>query len=421
MYRAVVALLVLAASRAPALAADAGASKLSPAAATQLANLGDECYREGRFEDARAAFERALDVDPNSARARLGLGRIARLLTLPDEARAHFSKAFQASPADPDAVLAFASVVDGEARQALLRNFLVLNRDERNTDVSARLLIERGLAGRTPGVVDDPQRSYQARLKELGDNGRPAGLGLQARINGGPPLDLLLDSAAKGLVLNSAAARNAGVETLSDAAVFGFGVARPAPGRVALAARVEVGALVIHNVLLAVSSANLVPHADGLISPEVFQDFLVRIDARSHRLELNPVEDGRECKGYQQAYSLDSLLLLRVSIKNRVEGNFVLDTGSAVNLVADSLASGNGHQGQLAGAQGGQRIAWRPAPFDLLVGNQNFQSVAFAATDLNRLSNHYGTAIAGVIGYPLLRDTTLEINYRRGLVKLSQR
>ena len=420
MHRAVTAFFVLAALCPMGHGADIGANKFSPADATRLADLGEECYRAGRFDAAHAAFERALALDPDSVPAHLGLGRIADLLSLPDEARSHFAKAFQTNPADPDAILEFASVVSGQAREALLGNFLALNRDERNADVSARLQVERRLAGRTPGSVQDPQRSYRLRLSEWWDDGRPAGLSMQARINGGRPIELRLDSAAKGLVLNHSAARDAGLETLSDAVVFGFGAARPAPGRVALAAGVEIGALRIHNVLVAVSNADLVTGADGLISPEVFKDFLVRIDARSHWLELEPLDSSGERNGYRQAYHLDSLLLLRAGIEGQAEGNFVLDTGSTANLVSESLASGSGLPAQLTGVQGSQRIAWRATALRISVGGQDFRSAGFATIDMNALSSHYGTAIAGVIGYSLLRGTILEIDYPRGLVKLSR-
>jgi tetratricopeptide (TPR) repeat protein len=130
--------------------------------ATHWTILGDQFYQDGRFADARSAYERALALDGRSIPARLGLGRIADLLSEADLARTHFAQAFQTNPAHPEAVLAFASVATGEAGETLLGNFLALNRlsmnlsmknDERNSDVAARLEIEQKLAGRTVGSV----------------------------------------------------------------------------------------------------------------------------------------------------------------------------------------------------------------------------------------------------------------------------
>jgi Flp pilus assembly protein TadD len=125
----------------------------SRADAEHLTILGDKLYRNGRFGDAQAAYERALALDGRSIPARLGLGRIADLLSEADLARTHYAKAFETNPAHPGAVLAFASVVTGEARETLLGNFLALNRPSTTTSAILTLKLALKLSENWQGAV----------------------------------------------------------------------------------------------------------------------------------------------------------------------------------------------------------------------------------------------------------------------------
>jgi tetratricopeptide (TPR) repeat protein len=402
-----------------------GDTPSSRADAENLTILGDKLYRNGRFGDAQAAYEQALALDAGSIPARLGLGRIADLLSEADLARTHYAKAFQTNPAHPGAVLAFASVVTGEARETLLDNFLALNHasiddDQRNSDVKARLEIERKLAGRSVATVADPHREYHLPLSEFRTNAIPTGLMLRVRINGGRPLNLQLDSGAQGLVLNPAAGRAAGLEMLAGAALFGFGSAQPTLAWVALAATVEADTLKIANVLVEVSDTKLIPQGDGLIGLEVFKDFVIRLNARSRRLDLEPFEIAGACGDCNHAYRVDHLLLLHGNINGQAEGNFILDTGSPINLISRAMVTASGRTTQLAGAQGNQEVGLRSTPVNFHIGPQSFLSFDYATLDTERISAHHGTAIAGAIGYSLLRDLNVMVDYRRGLVKLSK-
>jgi len=392
--------------------------------AARLTTLGDQFYWDGRFGEAQVAYERALALDDRSLAANLGLGRIADLRSDADQARAHYSKAFQTNPTHPEAVLAFASVVTGVARQTLLGNFLTLNRhstnDDRNSDAVARLAIERKLAGRAVGSVADPHQTYRLALSELRSNNLPSGLLLSARINGGKLLSLQLDSGAQGMVLNPEAGRAAGLEILAGAAMFGFGSEQPLLGNVALAASVEFGTLKIANILAQVSDAKLVPYADGLIGLDVFKDFIIHLNARSRRLDLEPFESSEACGDCSQAYRLDNLLLLQAKINGQAEGNFILDTGSAISLISHVMLAGSGRTTRLEGAQGQQEVVRGSTPVSFRVGSQRFLTFDYGTLDTGRISARYRTSIAGVMGYALLREINLMVDFRRGLVKLSR-
>lgn len=429
----IVWVLLLAVCHQAGNAAELPGSAPSPpqSEAASLTILADQLFRDGRFADARVAYQRVLALDSQSVPARLGLGRIAEMLSQAEQARAHYSRAFQTDPTHRDAVLAFASVVTGPAKETLLGNFLALNRlplrgvsiqdDERTSDAAARLAIERKLAGRTLGKVVDPHQSYRLSLSELRTNGLPNGIILRARINGGPPLRLQLDSGAKGLILNPAAGRTAGLEILAGSVMVGFGSEQPAFGHVALAASLEVDAFQITNLLAEVSNTNLVPQADGLIGLDVFKDFIIHLKPGLRRLDLEPLESAQPCADCSQAYRMENLLLLRATINGQTEGNFILDTGSAISLISHRMVAGGGRTTRLNGAQGQQEVVLRSTPASFRIGPQRFLTFDYATLDTGRISERYGTSIAGAIGYSLLRDLNVMVDFRRGLVKLSPR
>ena len=437
---AILLIFLFAAWRAPAGAADLPGLALAPSPprseAARMTVLADQLFWNGRFIDARAVYERVLALDAQSVPARLGLGRIADLLSQTEQARAQYSSAFQADPQHPDAVLAFASVVTGAARQTLLGNFLALHRasnhdgsnrassiqeDPRTSDAVARLAIERKLAGRALGVVVNPHKSYRLSLTELWTNYAPSGIVLKARINGGPQLRLQLDSGAKGLVLNPAAGRAARLEILADSAMYGFGSEEPALGHVALAASLEVGALKINNVLAEVSDTALMAQADGLIGLDVFKDFIIHLNSRSRQLDLAPWDSAQACVDCNQVYRLDYLLLLHAIINGQAEGNFILDTGSPISLISHRMVAASGRTTRLNGAQGQQEVDLQSVPASFRIGPQRFLTLDYATFDTRPISARYGTSIAGAIGYSMLRELKVTVDFHRGLVKLSPR
>lgn len=388
--------------------------------ANQLSAFGDNLYRQSRFEEAQSAYSHALDLDPHNVPGHLGLGKIAELLSDRGAAAKHFSAAYQVEPFNPEVILAFADVV-GErgARQTLLRNFLALSpaKDRKSEDVQARLHIEEQLGTRNVAELKSVYESYLLPLSNLRSTGsRREGLLLHVRINGSRELKLILDTGATGVMLNASAIRNSGLEFLAPAALTGYGSAAPSPARVALAASFETGALRIANLLAEVSEIELTPDADGVIGLDVFQDFLIRVDPRARVLELNPLDES-SCKDCMQAYRLGHLLLVRAEVDGHGEGCFILDSGSPYTLISQRLMTRSGHTTQMTGAQGDQAVVLPSSPVALRLGDKHLWGFEYATLDTGELSASNGTAIAGAIGYSLLRDLSLTVNYRSGLVK----
>jgi hypothetical protein len=387
---------------------DARSADLSPDSRTrsaELSALGDRLFREARFEEAEAAYSRALDLDQRNVHGHLGIGKIASLFSEGQRATSHYAAAYQIAPRDPDAVLAFASAVENpEARQVLLRNFLTLAKDARIEDVRARLRVAEQIGTSTLSSLNSPYQLYRIPLFAI----RTDGLLLRARINHGRELKLVLDTGATGIVLNASALKASGesemnLEFLADAALSGFGSATPALARIARAVSFETGGLKMANLLLDVSETDLTQEADGLIGLDVFKDFLIRLDSPSRILELTPFDEavrstgvnGPACGECMRAYRLGSLLLVRGTINAHAEGYFILDSGSPYSMISRKLVSQDGRAATFEGAQGGQQVAVPSPPLTIRLGTKHLMDFKYATFDAAEISSRNGTEIAG--------------------------
>jgi tetratricopeptide (TPR) repeat protein len=398
------------------------------ARSAQMSALGDRMFREARFEDAGTAYSQALNLDKSNVQGHLGMGKLAMLLSDVQRAAHHYSAAYQIAPRDPDAILAFADVVQSPgARKMLLRNFLAFAGDARNEDVRARLHVAEQTETTSVAALNSPYQTYRIPLSNIGTaNIRTAGLSLRARINGGRELKLIVDTGAAGIVLNASAGSQANLAFLGDAVLSGFGSAKPGLARIARAESFETGGLKIANVLLDVSETDMTREADGWIGLDVFKDFLIRLDARARTLELAPFADqagnhseaGMACEDCLQAYRLGSLLLLRGTVNGHANGYFILDSGSPYTMVSRKLLSEHGRPATFSGAQGGQDVAVPSTPVSIRLGNRRLMGFEYATFDTSAISSRNGTEIAGAIGYSVLRNLTVTVNYRDGMVKL---
>ena len=408
----------------PQVIAAADLRSISSQTADEVSAFGDNLYRTSHFEDAASAYTRALEMEPRNIVALLGMGKIASLLSDHANAAKHFSAAYQAAPLNPDVILAYAGVVeDRAARTILLRNFLTLTArsaasDSRIDDVRARLRVEEQLGSRVLSRLESAYETYRIPLANL----RSGGLVLGARLNNGRELRLIVDTGATGIVLNAAAASDLQLEYFAPAALAGFGTQAPVSARVALAATLRAGKLQMSNVLVNVGDGELVQSADGVVGLDIFKDFLIQLDARSRNLQLTPFAptSSNECIGCVRANRLGHLLLVRGSVNGATEGYFILDTGSPNTIVSKRLVPPSTHTQVAFGIQGPQSVAFPPVPVSLRVGAQHILDFQSAAMDTAEISARNGTEIAGAIGYSVLRDLNLLVDYQHGFVKLGK-
>jgi predicted aspartyl protease len=245
-----------------------------------------------------------------------------------------------------------------------------------------------------------------------------SGVLVRARVNGGPALRLLLDSGSQYLVLNRKAAAKSGCTGGSDFPMVGAGDGPPKQVKSLLAAVVAIGDFLAHDVPTLVAGESIADGIDGVAPLTLFAEYLIRLDFRHKSLELVPYEANSPGQDDLPVLSNNDLLFVKCKLNRNREGYFLFDTGASYNAIsrklADSLSDpdlldrGIALQGGVSGLMG-QFVG---ALTNMRFGPVEFRPTHLVAIDLSQASRHHNLEIAGLLGYPALRDLAVQVNYR---------
>ena len=390
---------------------------------------GEIYFRRANFVEAARSYDAAIALNPDNARAYWGLGRIEQAHFRGERARDLFAKAFSLNHRDTDIILAYADFVkDPASKSTLLDNVARLagsENPERAERAIAQRQIQERLQGRTPSRLASPYVAYQLPLSGF----RPYtstqnGILVSTRINGGKPLRLLLDTGARGIVIDNRVAGNLASETIVASHLGGFGYGA-GESRVALARTVAFGDLVFEECLVEVSAHSLTTGADGVLGADVFERFKIGVDAGARMLRLTPFDDAPQdaSRAYVPAVGIRKILLVKARVEGGKEGLFLVDTGAAFTSVSPEYlppAAQAGQRVELQGAQGPLSGAARMGPLAFRVGGLPLVDIAPLAMDLRPISQLEGIEIAGVLGYSTLGKSPFTIDLRNGVVEFAR-
>ncbi len=354
--------------------------------------LGDILLRRADFDAANSAYKSALQLDSNLARAYFGLSRIADLEFRRKDARELITRAHLLDPRDREIVSALV-----EARP-----------NPRQTRLGSKYT------------------RYQVKLTGFHPVSSTAdGLLIAARINGSKPLRLIFDTGASGIVIDGKAARDMDLVSRAESRVGGFGTQAPRSARIAIAKTVSFGDLEFENCPVEIRDGKLTHGAEGVVGANLFEEFVIRLDARSRVLELTPfageTEYASDRANSVPVFALRHLLLVRTKINRERDGLFLLDTGSAFTSISDEIARHWSRRSEVPvlGARGLLSHVYHVPPVELQFAERPVIDPAPIAFDLRQMSLQEGIEISGILGYPLLSKSTVSINYRDGIVRFT--
>jgi tetratricopeptide (TPR) repeat protein len=428
-----------------ALAEAEVAERAAPGRAETSALLGDINYRRADFEAADRYFNAALTIDPKCTQAHLGLGRLDQLHFRRRAALQRIVTAYMLNPNDPETVLAYSSVAsDRQQETILLERYLALGAGlprEQLESAIGRLQFYRRLGSRRLAFLDGPYKPYRLLMAAWSQQpGLSNGLLLAVSINGGRPLRLVFDTGAAGIVISPRPAAELRLEYLGDAGLHGVGQS-VVKTRKMLADSLRIGDLSLRNCVVDVADCALADHIDGAIGSNLFQQFIVRLDARRGILELLPYPDEAP-QGQSQEHlwagrdrivprGMESLTpvcqaghLLLVSAKLDADGPayLILDTGATFSSVSRPISApfAEPPEFEVSGPGGGLVIARGAGPIQIRVAGRDLTDRNAVTLDFARLSNMHGLEISGLIGYPMVSHCALTLEYRDGLIGLDR-
>jgi predicted aspartyl protease len=261
-----------------------------------------------------------------------------------------------------------------------------------------------------------------------------------------------VDTGASGLFVNKALAEHVGLKPSAEAKFTGIGDAGAQSGYVAYADSIRIGSLEFRNCLVEVSDKKDVVGLDGLIGSDVFKDYLVTLDYAMRKMtlaQLPPLpNESSESTGSLSTDSGESswqsepqdryvsptmkdyfpvlrrfhYLIIPAMLNGKAQKLFVIDTGAFATSISPEAAREvtkvhregqlrvRGISGEVSKVQTSDSIMFQFADFRQL----NTNIVTF---DMSHLSESAGMEISGFLGNSLLRELTIHIDYRDGLIK----
>jgi tetratricopeptide (TPR) repeat protein len=307
------------------------------------------------------------------------------------------------------------------------------------------------------------------------DGHRMRGIGLSVKLND-RNARLLLDTGAGGIMVNRKIAEKAGLIAISAVHFGGIGDKGLQSGYTAVADHIRIGELEFQDCVVAVSDKGSVADEDGLIGADVLGAYLIDIDLPGMRLKLSPLPKRPEdtvapkalnSEGEEQANAEqkeDSLneetsenknppppsvkptrrlpkdryiapemadwtkvfrfghsILVPTSVNNSRPMLFGLDTGAFNNLL--SVRAGrqvskvsSEDRVRVRGLNGAVSKVYSSDKATLRFGHLQQANLGIITLDLSTISRHTGTEVSGFLGFAMLKQLEVELDYRDGLV-----
>ncbi len=448
-----------------------------PSSAVLLAAKGDVLYRRGEISSAETSYKAAIGLNPQEARAHLGLAQVYGSTFMYRQAYEHLQTAHQIDPDDVEVRRAWLRMLSGKERLAALEAYLSgphPDDEEQTIQLRDELEFLKSTIGKPVHecrLVSKPERS-EVNLEILHAPGLPLrGLGLRTFVDN-QPVKLLLDTGAPGILVDRRVAESAHLTRISAAHPGGFGDEGLQSGYSAVVEHIRVGDLEFQDCLVSVSNNDRVLDQDGTIGTNLFASYLIDLDIPAMRMRLGPLPKrpeepfiARKRKGsaedpinlevwaeqsegelntkfslrrppgpgpqdryispemadWTRVFRAGHLLLVPTNLDESAgELLFGIDTGAPFTILSTHVAgqfdksSSKIHQ-NIRGLSGQVKTAYSTQATVSFAGLER-RTKKLTAVDLSSTNRRMGIEISGMLGFGTLRLLDLKLDYRDGLV-----
>lgn len=435
--------------------ADKAAAKsleLAPAAEFSKIAVAEVRFRQGHIGDAENLFTELVKAGAADARAYYGLGRVYWAASYYQHAKLMFDKANERDPDDPDIHKRWLFTLTRKERIAALKGYL---EGQNGEDADEREHLETSLVTlneaeeeqrRGCRLVSTARESHQPLERLMYDAKRIRGYGLKVNVDGAKGT-LLLDSGASGILINRKMAEKAGIKPIVKTDVHGIGDKGAVSSFIGVADSIKIGDLEFKGCHIEVMDRNSVAEEDGLIGSDVFSNFLVNIDFPDYKFHLTPLpplpplSDSEkaliakypgvarfrdraippELKSFSPIYRFNHMLLIATRINELPAKLFLIDTGSFTDTISPDAAREvtklrSESRIQVKGLNGAVNKVFTADDVTLAFSHFRQPARDMVAFDTSDISNRVGTEISGTLGFAMLFQMSIKIDYRDGLV-----
>jgi tetratricopeptide (TPR) repeat protein len=328
-------------------------------------------------------------------------------------------------------------------------------------------------ACRLVSKVEQTETNLETTYAEDGRHIR--GIGLSVKLND-RNVHLLLDTGAGGIMVSRKVAEKAGLTRISAVHYGGIGDKGLQGGYTAVADHIRIGELEFQDCVVAVSDRRSLTDNDGLIGADVFGGYLIDLDLPGERLKLSPLPKRPEdtvapkslnSEGEEQAnaeqkedsaaehtskepksstpgsetprrlprdryvapemvnwtkvFRFGHAILVPTSVNDSKPVLFGLDTGAFSNILSLRVGQQVGkvssdYRDRVGGLNGDVNRVYSSDKATLTFGHFRQPNLGIITLDLSNVSRRTGTEVSGFLGFAMLRQLEVELDYRDGLV-----
>ena len=392
---------------------------------------GDALWAAGLFDEAESVYTRTLEISPTSSRAQYGIARSLAAHSRLEEALALALKAVSVAPRDGELHHTIGDIYErlhrfDEAANAYT-NFINLlpnsDRSEKAAWSRAQVRFLEAFAGRVPVEIDEQDSTMQHTVpfKLVRDK-----IIVRGRVNGGRPLDLVLDTGSEETVLSVETARRAGVNPITYTLSAGVGEVGLRGLQLARIDRLVIGTLEVRNLPVLIKNPELsgIPTREGDGFSPLSLGMSIKIDYQRRLLTI--AKDLPEEKAeIHLPMRIHRLAMVRGLLNSTHPAYFVVDTGGEVISISAETANSLKSQYrriplQVYGSSGWDRDAFLMPGVDLDFDRIAYRNFPLVVLNLRAPSVLLGFQVGGIVGHKFLAGYRVTMDLARSELRLQE-
>jgi Flp pilus assembly protein TadD/predicted aspartyl protease len=405
---------------------------MAPRNPEALSAYADAVWSAGQFDEAENAWTKALDIAPDSARARHGFARSLASRSRLDDALVEAQAALKDAPRDPEIHHTVGAIYErmGRFEQAAVAfsNYINLlpnkDRSEKAAWSRSQVRFLRSFGEKQPLLIEDTisDRLHTVDFRLIDDK-----VIVKARVNGGRLQDFVLDTGSEQTTISRQTASAASVRPITYTLSAGVGEVGLRGLQLGRIDELEIGTLKLQNVPTLIKAPPLrgVPKKETeSFSPMAFGLSMI-IDYGTRKLTIGrslPEEQADIHMGMRH----HRLTMVRGVINNNRPTYFVVDTGGEVISISTATAESLNVNLprkiglKVYGTSGWDRDAFLMPGVDLKFDHIAYPNFSVVVLNLRAPSVLLGFEVGGIVGHKFLSPYRVALDLPRSEMRMTK-
>ncbi len=405
----------------------------APRDAEALALYGDALWACGLFDEADGVYRDALVLAPQSARARFGVARSLATRSNLDQALTEALGASAVAPRDGEIHALIAEIYERQHQfdkaASSYTNYINLlpNKDRSEKAAWSRAQVEflEAFKGLTPVEIDeqDANMLHTIPFRLVKDK-----VVVEAKVNGGPLQDFMLDTGSEETVISRGTATSRGVKAITYTLSAGVGEVGLRGLELARIKSLDIGTLQVRNLPVLIKNPALrgIPKREGESFSPLSLGMSMAIDYQKRMLTIGKTLPAGE-PDFRLPMRVHRLAMVRGMLNSNHPLYFVVDTGgevisiSADTATALSLApTGRKIQLRVWGTSGWDREAFLMPGQNLDFDRIEYRNFPLVVLNLRAPSVLLGFQVGGIVGHKFLGSYRVAMDLAKSELRLEK-